>query len=72
MKIKYEIEGMSCNGCLNNVKKSLLQVPEVTEVEVQLKPQSAFITMNKIINVSELQAHLTKAGHYSIKETLIN
>lgn len=72
MKMKYELEGMSCGGCLNSVKRALLQVPEVTEVEVQLNPQIAIITMNKFINVDELQAQLTKAGHYTIKETLNN
>lgn len=72
MKMKYELEGMSCGGCLNNVKRALLQVPEVTEVEVQLNPQRAVITMNKFINVDELQAQLTKSGHYTIKETLNN
>lgn len=72
MKIKYELEGMSCGSCLHNVKRALLQVPEVKEVEVHLSPQIAVITMNKFINVDELQAHLTKAGHYTIKETLKN
>lgn len=72
MKVKYALEGMSCGGCLGSVKRALLQVPEVTEVEVQLNPQSAVITMNKFIHVDELQAQLTKAGNYTIKETLNN
>ena len=72
MKKEYELEGMSCGGCVGNVKRALLQVPEVTEVEVQMNPQSAIITMNKFINVDELQAQLTKAGHYTIKEMLHN
>ena len=72
MKVKYILEGMSCGGCLSSVKRALLQVPEVTEVEVQMNPQSAVITMNKFINVDELQAQLAKAGHYTIKETLHN
>ena len=54
---------------MRSVKQALLQVPEVTEVEVHLNPQSAVITMNKFINVYELQAKLTMAGHYIIKET---
>ena len=70
MKKKYELEGMSCGGCVNNVKKSLLQVPYVENVEVQLHPPGAVITMNKSIDVDELQAQLNKAGHYSIKELI--
>ncbi len=72
MKKEYELQGMSCGGCVSNVKRSLLQVPDVTEVEVQLNPPSTVITMNKPISVDELQAQLTKAGHYTIKETLNN
>lgn len=69
--MKYELEGMSCGGCLNNVKQALLQVPEVTEVEVQLNPQSAVITMNKFINVDELQAHLQGQDIIQLKKLLI-
>lgn len=72
MKKEYELQGMSCSGCVSNVKRALLQMPDVTEVEVQLNPQSTIITMNKTISVDELQAQLTKAGHYSIKEILNN
>ncbi len=64
----YEIEGMSCGGCVNNVKRALLQVPDVTEVTVQLNPQGAVITMNKSIGIEVLQAELNKAGHYTIRE----
>jgi len=72
MKVKYKLEGMSCGGCVSNVKRALLQVSDVTEAEVQLNPQSAVITMNKSISVNELQAQLTKAGHYTINEILNN
>jgi copper chaperone len=64
----YELTGMSCGGCVSNVKQALLKVPDVKEAEVQLHPQNAVITMNKLIDVSELQAQLSKAGRYTIKE----
>ncbi|WP_255068926.1 heavy-metal-associated domain-containing protein [Lacihabitans sp. LS3-19] len=60
---------MSCGGCVNSVKQALLQIPNVEEAEVYLHPQSAIITMSKLIDVSELQARLSKSGHYTIKET---
>ena len=72
MKKNYELTGMSCGGCVSSVKKALLQVPDVTEVEVSLNPQGATITMNKAIDVKDLQAQLSKAGHYTIKETLLH
>ena len=68
MNTKYEISGMSCGGCVANVKNALLQVPDVTEVEVQLRPQRAEITMSKYVDVNTLQAWLSKSGPYTIKE----
>lgn len=68
MEKNYELEGMSCGGCVSNVKESLLQIPGVENAEVQLHPQSAVLTMSKSIGIEELQAQLNKAGHYKIKE----
>lgn len=70
MKKKYELQGMSCGGCVNNVKKALEQLPDVTETDVQLNPQSVVITMNNPISVDQLQTQLNKAGHYTIKELI--
>ena len=68
MKKNYELKGMSCGGCVSNVKRALSQIPNVEDVEVQLQPPVANITMSKSIDVNELQTHLNKAGHYTIKE----
>jgi copper chaperone len=70
MKKDYALEGMSCGGCVNNVKRALLQVPDVTEAEVQLHPPGVVITMNKFIDTDQLQAGLSKAGHYTIRELI--
>ncbi|RUA34442.1 Copper chaperone CopZ [Marivirga sericea] len=72
MKKRYELQGMSCGGCVNSVKKALLQVPDVSNVEIQLRPPGAVITLNKPITLEELQAELKKAGHYTIKEDISN
>ena len=70
MKKNYELEGMSCDGCVSNVKRALLEVPDVTEADVQLRPPRAVISMNKSIDVDELQTQLNKVGHYTIKELI--
>lgn len=72
MKKKYQIQGMSCCGCVNSVKNALQKYPGVEEAEVDLHPQEAIITMNKDINVKDLQTQLSKSGHYTIKETPLN
>ena len=68
MKKKYELQGMSCGGCVSNVKRALLEVTNVEDVDVQLRPPGAVITMSKSIDVNELQFQLNKSGHYTIKE----
>ena len=68
MKKEFDLAGMTCGGCVSHVKKALLQIPGVTEAEVQLHPQRAVVTMSKNIDVAELQTQLSNAGNYTIKE----
>jgi len=70
VKKNYELTGMSCGGCVKNVKGVLLQHPSVEDADIQLHPQGAVITMSKAINVNELQAQLSKVGRYTIKEVV--
>lgn len=70
MKKNYELSGMNCGGCVNNVKRVLLQIPNIEDAEVRLNPQSVTITMSKLIDVSELQTQLGKSGNYTIKEAV--
>lgn len=72
MKKEYQLSGMSCGGCVSNVKRALLQLSEVTDAEVHLNPQRAVLTMDKSIDVDQLQAQLSKAGQYKIKEIVLN
>ena len=71
MKKTYELTGMSCGGCVNTVKQALIKLPEVAEAEVQLNPQRAVLTMNKPVDLAELQSQLSKVGHYAIKEIVL-
>lgn len=51
----YKITGMTCGNCEAKVKSSLLQLPNVTEVEVSREKQTATISMDKHIALSTLQ-----------------
>jgi len=66
MKKYYELTGMSCGACVSSVKQTLMELPDVTEAEVQLKPQGVLLSMNKSIDTNVLQAQLDKAGNYTI------
>ena len=70
MKKTYELTSMSCGDCVNTVKQALIKLPDVAEAEVQLNPQRAILTMNKPVDLAELQSQLSKAGHYTIRETV--
>ncbi len=45
-----------------------MKISNIEDVEVQLNPPGAVITMSNYIDVSQLQAQLSNAGHYLIKE----
>ena len=60
----YQVTGMTCSGCENKVKSSLLLIPEITAIEVSKDNNSATITMDKHVDLSSLQMAL--GGHYQI------
>lgn len=64
MKHTYNVTGMTCSGCENKVKNSLLLLPDVTAVEVSKDISSATITMEKHIDLADLQKAL--GSHYQI------
>jgi copper chaperone CopZ len=54
----YNLTGMTCTSCEAKVKSSLLVVENVTNVEVSKNENSATITMDKHIALSDLQKAL--------------
>lgn len=70
MKKNYELSGMSCSGCVNSVKQMLLQIPDITDAEIQLNPPTAVLTMNKPIPLEKLQEQLSQSGNYTIRDAV--
>ncbi|AWL09937.1 Cu(2+)-exporting ATPase [Aquirufa nivalisilvae] len=58
MKHTYQITGMTCSSCETKVKSALQMIENVTEVVVTKADNSATITMNKHIPLSDLQQAL--------------
>ena len=70
MKHKYQINGISCGGCVANVKKTLESHPSIEKAEILLAPKGATtITMKEAISVAELQKQLDELNGYTITET---
>jgi cation transport ATPase len=58
MKHTYQITGMTCSSCETKVKSAMQMIENVTEVVVTKADNSATITMNKHIPLSDLQQAL--------------
>lgn len=59
MTHEYQITGMTCSSCEAKVKSALLTVNNITNVEVAKETNSAIISMDKHVSLSELQKVLT-------------
>ena len=68
MKQTYIIDGMTCGGCKASVEKHLLDLKEISEVEITLKNKEVVITMGNPIETSELQKALPSKYKVSLTE----
>lgn len=66
MTHKYNITGMTCNGCKASVEKSLNALDAVNEVKVNLEKGEAEITMYSHVSTEKLQNALS--DKYTITE----
>lgn len=66
MTHQYNVSGVTCGGCVANVKKAIGSVPGVTSVEVKRDAPQATITMDKHIDTAILQQALKQYGNYQI------
>ena len=67
MKHTYQIHGMTCNGCKNNVENVLENKKEITKAVANLKQNEVEIEMTSHLTVEQLQETLVKGGlHYTI------
>ena len=46
MKLKLKIDGMSCEGCVKNISKMMIEFSNVKKVNVTLENHSAIILTN--------------------------
>ena len=65
MNKEYTIDGMTCNGCVSNVKKALKSVGGIEVLSIGLTPPVATLKSNEVIELGTLQNAL---GKYQIEE----
>lgn len=64
----YNISGMTCEGCVAKVSHLLKQLPEVTNVSINLEKGEAEIEMSKHIDTPALQEVLKNYPKYKLTE----
>jgi copper chaperone CopZ len=67
MKHTYIIEGMTCQGCVAKVKSKLLSQPDILSVEVSSDLTKADISMQRHLQVDQLQRAIGDDSKYRIK-----
>ena len=69
MKQKFQINGISCGGCVSRVKKTLEEHPNIEKAEIFLAPKGAtIITTKKNLTIDELPKQLNTLEGYTIAE----
>ena len=62
--VQLNIEGMSCNGCVNSVSNVLRTIPGVGNVEVSLEQKRATVTFDPArCNPAQFKAAIEDAGY---------
>jgi copper chaperone CopZ/uncharacterized membrane protein YphA (DoxX/SURF4 family) len=64
----YNISGMTCEGCVAKVSYLLKQLPEITNVKVDLTKGQADVSMSKHVTTSTLQEALKDYPKYQLSE----
>lgn len=60
--LKINIEGMSCNHCVNNIKDTLMKQDNINKADIDLPTNSAEIT-GKHLNKNEISELITNLGY---------
>ena len=62
--IKFDVKGMTCNGCVASVTRVLKAVPGVSEATVVLNPGAATVTYDPArTSAPALRAAIENAGY---------
>ena len=60
--VTLDVGGMTCSGCASKVREELAAVPGVSDAEVRLAQQRAFVVCRRTLPDSALLAAVQRAG----------
>ena len=62
----FDIDGVSCGGCVGSVKRALQKVDGVSDVEVSLNPGHATVNADvSLASAAQILAAITKLGYHA-------
>ena len=63
-KVKMPVDGMVCNACQSNVKKTIKSIEGVSDVTVNLEQKFALFTFNpQKVKVEQIQKAVNEKGY---------
>jgi copper ion binding protein len=62
-KITLNVEGMSCQHCVNRVKKAVSAVPGVKSAEVSLESKTVTAELDAPAAAAQIKAAVEEAGY---------
>ncbi|SHK55540.1 heavy-metal-associated domain-containing protein [Thermocrinis minervae] len=68
MEKVIKIEGMTCQHCVNTVKRALYSVEGVSHVEVSLEDKLAKVSLEKDVPFEELKKAVESFGYKVVGE----
>jgi len=69
MKQAYNVSGIACSGCIENVTAALELVPGVRVIRVEKSAPQVEIEAEELPDLQSLQEALSKKGNYRIRTT---
>ena len=63
MTTTIDILNLKCNGCVNTVKKGLLSIEGINEIDVDLENSKVFVPTDNEKVLYEVKAKLSKMGY---------
>lgn len=63
MKKILTIEGMSCMNCVKQVHNALMELPEVTSVDIDVKTETAFVNLKNNVDDDKIKDALDNNGY---------
>ena len=71
-KDNFAIEGMVCASCAQTVEKAVAQLPDVTDVFVNLATESMQVEHGSQVSVQKIMQAVKNAGYVDRKSTRLN